>query len=126
MAAAWTKKNSTPNRLLYLVVGDGTVAATRTSAQMLADADAGPLKDLLNATYADQAAMRAALLEAHVRVTVRPRLVSGVATTTVGGYSADVDTDAVTPTKPEVNVQMNDTTGDEVYVELEYVPTPFY
>jgi hypothetical protein len=35
--------------------------------------------------------------------------------------SVDVDVDAVTATKPEVNVTMSDTTGQEAYLTIEFL-----
>jgi hypothetical protein len=62
MAVSFTKTSATPNRLVYKMVGDGAAAAStisKTNAQLLADCVAGPLKDLLAASYADTAAVQA-------------------------------------------------------------------
>lgn len=62
MAISFTKTSATPNRLVYKLVGDGASAAStvsKSNAQLLADCVAGPLKDLLSATYTDSAAVQA-------------------------------------------------------------------
>lgn len=126
MAAAFTKVLATPTRLRYKVVGDGTVGATRTYAELIADMADGPLKTLWAASVGTQAQLQAALLEANCRIFFQPRTIVATTGDTVAGYAADVDTDAVTTTKAEVNIQMNDTTGDTVYLEIEYIVTPAY
>lgn len=122
MPTTFTKKHAGKHRLVYLAEGDGTVGpATRTNAELLADMEAGPLKDAFNATYANQAAMRAALLEQNVRVNIRKRAVVAGVTAEVSDWAADVDTDAATPTKAELNVTAPDQNGGACYIEIEYI-----
>lgn len=120
-----TKKNASPHRLAYELAGDGTVAGpTIANATLLADAATGPLRDALNAVYADQAAMRAALLYGNpVRILIQLQTAVADVTATVNQIVADVDVDAVTATKPEVNVGMSDATGQVAVLTLEYVHT---
>jgi len=116
---------ATPTRLTLKVTGDGTVAILCASADLLAAMDSGPLKTLWNHEWGTQAAMRVALLETRGRVSIRPRTVVAVTTAEICGYSADVDADAATATKAELNLQMSDTTGDVVYFDLESLSPPF-
>ena len=103
---------ATPFRLTLLVTGDGTVATLIANATLLAAMAAGPLKDLWNATYADQAAMRTALTEGgDAGIWIRKRTVVAAVTAEVSDCSADVDVDATTPTKAEINLQWPDQTG---------------
>lgn len=115
-----TKVFSSPHCLRYKVVGDGTVGSTIANATILADMDAGELKDLWNATYANQAAMRVALLEGIATMRMFTRTAVAVTTAEVQGPACDVDTDAVSNTKAEINLQISDTTGTEHYLELRY------
>ncbi|MEY3021407.1 MAG: hypothetical protein RIS86_605, partial [Planctomycetota bacterium] len=81
-----------------------------------------PLEDLFNATYANQAAMRTACLtSAPGRVLVQLRTAVNDVTAEQNQISVDVDVDAVTATKPEVNVTMSDTTGQEAYLTIEFL-----
>lgn len=124
MANTATKITATPCHVVYLLTGDGTVAGpTLANATILADMVAGPLKDAWSATYANQGAMRNALLGmgAYCRCTIQ-LLATGTDTTAqVNQVVADVDTDAVTPTKAEINFGMSDTTGQLAMVTFEYV-----
>lgn len=126
MANTATKKLATANRLRYLITGDGTVALVIANATLLADMVAGPLKDLFNAAYADQAAMRVALFDANVRFLICKRAVVAGVTAEVSDWAADVDTDAVTVAKPEINVQAPDQNGSAAYLDIEFVPTPYH
>ncbi len=127
MANTATVKVATPVRLSYELVGDGTVAGpTIANATILAALPNGPLKDAWNATYADQAAMRNALLYGvgALSCEVRSTLVAtGVdVTAEKNQVVVDVDTDAVTATKAEINFGMSDTTGQRALVVFEYKP----
>jgi hypothetical protein len=90
-------------KLTYLLTGDGSdVDVTIANATLLADAVGGPLKNALNKTYTvagvgDQPTMRHTFGEGPVKMTIRGR-----STTQLLGV--DVDTDAVTTTKVEINV----------------------
>ena len=112
---------STPYRVVYLLTGDGTVAGpTLTNAVLLADMVAGPLKDIYNATYLNQAAMQTACLtSAPCRALVQLRETGNDTTATPNQITVNVDVDAVTVTKPEVNITMSDTTGQIAYLTLE-------
>lgn len=118
MSAGVIAKKATKNRLTLLVVGDGTPANVVPSATLLAAMIDGPLKDLWNAVYADQAAMRTELLEGGGYIRIRPRLAVAAVNGEVSSYSVDVDVDAVTGTKAELNIQMPDTGVAEIYVDL--------
>lgn len=121
MAATRTKLTSTPNLLAYVIVGDGTVGPlVIASATLIADASDGPLKDALSATYADQGAMRVAFFGNPCMISLIRRKGPVDTTGQANQSNVDVDVDAVTATRPEVNVEMSDTTGDEVYVILEH------
>lgn len=115
MAASVTKTKATPNRLVYLVAGDGeATGATITSATLLADAVSGPLRNSLNASYANQAAMRDVIGEGNVEMSLNARAVSAT------GLLVDVDTDAVTPTKPEINLTFPSTADLAFYLTIEF------
>ena len=114
---------ATPYRVVYLLEGDGTVVGpTITNATLLADMVAGPLKDVYNATYAGQATMRTACLtSAPCRAIVQLRATGNDVTAEKNQITVDVDVDAVTATKPEVNITMSDTTGQFAYLTLEHL-----
>lgn len=114
-----------PNKVSFLLTGDGTVAGPTLANALGVQAVmvAGPLKDLWNATYADQAAMRAALLAGAGRVTVQLLATPVDTTAERNQVQVDVDVDAVTATKAEINVSMSDTTGQLAILTLEYVHT---
>lgn len=121
MANTATKVAATPNRLTYLLTGDGTVAGpTIDNATILADMVAGPLKNAWNATYANQAAMRTALLGggANCRAAIQLMATGVDVTAQVNQVVVDVDTDAVSVTKAEINVGMSDTTGQLAMLHL--------
>lgn len=116
-----TKVSAIPNRLTYLLTGDGTVAGpTIANATILADMVNGPLKTAWNSTYANQAAMRTALLGrgGHCSINIQLVATGNDVTAETDLVVADVDTDAVTPTKAEINVGMSDTTGQLAYMHL--------
>ena len=112
------------NHLVYLLTGDGTIIGpTRTNAQVLADfgTNLGPLYDLFNATYVAQADMRVALFGTGARMFIQIR--NG--TTEINGQITqpvvDVDTDAATPTKPEINVGMTASNAPASMVAILYI-----
>ena len=121
MANTAVKETSTPNRVTYLLTGDGTVAGpTLANATLLADMSLGPLRDAWNRAYATQADMRTALLAGGQNCLHIIVMIATVADTTaqINQPSADVDTDAVTATKAEINISMSDTTGTIGYLHL--------
>jgi hypothetical protein len=122
MANTATLVTSTPHRLVYLLTGDGTVTGpTIASATLITDAVAGPLEDLLSASYANQAAMRTAFLTgATAQVFYQQRTSVNDVTAEINQVSCDVDVDAVTATRPEVNITMSDTTGQIGYLTIQY------
>lgn len=137
MANTATLKSATPNRLVYELAGDGTVAGpTIANATLLADAVTGPLENALNDTYATdgvsvQSAMRKALLygvpgtdSRGCRITLVPITTVTDTTGQVNQPSVDVDTDAVTVTKPEINITMSDTTGTLYALIIEHIWSP--
>jgi len=123
MANTATKASASPNHLTYLLTGDGTVAGpTIANATLLADMIGGPLRTAWNSTYASQAAMRTALLGlgGHARINLQMVATGVDVTAETNHVVADVDTDAVTATKAEINVGMSDTTGQLAYMHLIY------
>lgn len=122
MANAEVKKSASPHRLVYEITGDGTATGTITQATLAADCAAGPLKDLLTSVLTTQAAMRTNLLYSNpVKMTAWYRTVVADTTGNVNQLAVDVDTDAVSTTKAEINYQIHDTTGAVAILEIEYV-----
>ena len=109
------KASASKNHLSYLLTGDGTVVGpTIANATILADmTNQGPLFNAWNATYANQAAMRTALMGGGAACNMSLIMMVTVADTTaqINQPSVDVDTDAITATKAEINITMSDTTG---------------
>lgn len=122
MANTATKVASSPYSITYTLAGDGTVIGpTIASATLIADSEAGPLRDLLSASYATQALMRDALCYGDPGILVmEPRTVVVWTTAQVNQASVDVDVDAITATRPEINVTMSDTTGQVVLLHVRY------
>lgn len=123
MANTITKVQATPCRLVLKCEGDGTVATLLANATILAywaAADQGPLYNLFNAAYADQAAMRVALFDGLVTWSSHCRTQVAQVTAEKNLLAADVDVDAVATTKPEINMEMPDTTGSVWYLAIEY------
>lgn len=119
MANTYTYPVATPNRLVVVVTGDGTATGLLANATLQAQMVAGPLKNAFDATYADQAAMRLALLYGSpVLIRMWYRTVVADTTAEVNQLAADVDTDATSPTKPEINYQIHDTTGTIAIMEI--------
>ncbi len=116
-----TKVAATPNRLTYLLTGDGTVAGpTIANATLLADMVPGPLQNAWNQVLTTQAAMRTALLGggANCRASIQLVATGNDVTAQVNQVVCDVDTDAVSTTKAEINIGMSDTTGQLAYLHL--------
>jgi hypothetical protein len=113
----------TPNRCVFLLTSDGTGSVVQpiTNATLLAAMVAGPLKDLWNATYADQAAMRLALMVNSASIRTQLRAVVNDTTGEKNQCLVDVDTDATTPTKAELNFGMSDTAAQEALLVIEHV-----
>lgn len=123
MANTATLQSASPNHITYLLTGDGTVAGpTIANATLLADMVDGPLKDAWNATYATQAAMRTALLGGGAKCCASIQLMVTPVDTTAQANQvvADVDVDAVTATKAELNISMSDTTGQLAMLTLTH------
>ncbi len=121
MANTATFVSATPNRCTYLLTGDGTVVGpTLTNATILGNMVPGPLKTAWNTVWTTQAAMRTALLGRGAGCSISLQLVAtGVdVTAEVDQVVADVDTDAVSTTKAEINIGMSDTTGQLAYMHL--------
>ncbi len=110
---------ATPNKIVYLLTGDGTAAGpTITNATLLTDMVPGPLEDLFSATYADQAAMRLALFASDCEFSIH-LITTGVdVTAEINQVVVDTDVDAVTATQPELNIGMSDTTGQIAYLTI--------
>lgn len=125
MANVATKRGASPNRLVYVVVGDGTVGGpTLDNARLLADMVAGPLKDLWNTVIpgATQDLLRTALSDGITgKITTQLRASPVDTTGQSNQITADVDTDAVTVTKGEINLSQSDTTGQDYLLIIEHV-----
>lgn len=122
MANTETKKFASPHRLVYEIAGDGTASGTIAQATLAADCVAGPLKDLLTSALTTQAAMRTSLLYSNpIKMTAWYRTVVADTTAQVNQLAVDVDTDATSTTKAEINYQIHDTTGTVAILEIEYV-----
>lgn len=124
MANTAVKISSSPNHLSYLLTGDGTVVGpTIANATLLADMEnKGPLYEAWFTVWTTQAAMRSALLGGGARCMASLLMLTTVADTTaqINQPSVDVDTDAVSVTKAEINITMSDTTGTLGILTLEH------
>ena len=125
------KVSASPNHLTYILTGDGTVAGPIiTQALLMADMVEGPLKRAWSQVLTTQAAMRAKLLggdgagtapnsgfcEAEIQLMATGTDTTGQVTQVV----ADVDTDAVSTTKAEINIGMGDTAGQIAMLHLRH------
>jgi hypothetical protein len=110
--------NAAPYHVTYRLTGDGNVVGpTIASATLITDMAAGLLEDIFSATYANQAAMRTAVLEGGQGICViQSRAQGNDVTAEHNQIQVDVDVDAVTPARPEVNIEMSDTTGQICYI----------
>ncbi len=126
------KVSASANHITYILTGDGTVIGpTITQALLAADMVAGPLRDAWTAVLTTQAAMRNAVLGGLVLGPVLGgggcyaiiQMITVVADTTaeINQPSVDVDTDAVSTTKAEVNITMSDTTGTIGFLHLMHM-----
>ena len=118
-----TLLKATPYRLVYELVGDGTVAGpTLGNAALQAAAAPGPLKQALDTVFTNQAGARQAMLTG-VPIRVFTQLVISPVDTgaQANQLMADVDIDAGAGNKGEVNVSMSDTTGQYGILTIEYV-----
>ncbi len=124
MANTAVKVSATPNRLTYILTGDGSGAGpTLANATILADMVEGPLRDKWNQTYANQAAMRTALLGGGENCYANIQLMTtgNDVTAQKDQITADVDTDAVSVTKAEIDIGMSQTTGQLAMLTLSHV-----
>lgn len=123
-----------PHHLSYLLTGDGTqVGPTIANATILADMVPGPLREAWNSVLSSQAVMRSALLGGLASVSACPAgcrahllLLTAVqdVTAVINQPSIDVDTDAVTATKAEINITMSATTGQRAVLTLHHDWSP--
>lgn len=122
MSTTITKKFASAHRLVYELSGDGTATDVDISnATLLADAVAGPLKDLLSASYANQAAARNAFLygnPARLRFHLQTRVNDVTAQKNQPSADVDVSTNAVI-----IHTQMSNTTGQVAILTIEYLHT---
>ncbi len=117
------KVSASPNHLVYILTGDGTqVGPTIANSVITNNMVPGPLRDAWIALYADQAAMRTALLGGGAQCEASVQLLVAVADTTAeeNQISVDVDVDAVTATRAEINIGMSDTTGTIAMLKLTH------
>lgn len=120
MAVTATLRTATPLRMTFLLAQDGQAGATltMTNAVLQAAAAAGALKDALNAAYVTdgtsvQSAMRSVFGGGDVEMRINIRSQSaGSAASDEHQWAIDVDTDAVSTTKPEFNVAGPTSAGD--------------
>lgn len=122
MANVAAKVASSPYSITYTLTGDGTVTSNPiASATLITDSEAGPLRDLLSASYANQAAMRLAFtLGDPAILVVTMRTAVNDVTAEANQVSVDVDVDAVTAARPEINYNMSDTTGQVAILHIRY------
>jgi len=123
MANTAVKVSSSANHLVYQLTGDGTVVGpTIASATLLNDMVAGPLKAAWTAAFANQAAMRVGLLGGGAACEATIQLAVTVLDVTAerNQVTADVDTDAVTASRAEINKSMSDTTGQIAFLKLTH------
>lgn len=112
---------ATPYRLVYELVGDGTVSGpTLSNAALQAAAAPGPLKQALDTVYTNQTAARQAMLTG-VPIRISTQLVVSPVDTTgqANQLMADVALDA--SNKGQVVVSMSDTTGQLGILTIEFV-----
>ena len=111
-----TAVTKTANRCVFKVVADNTgTAGLIASSVILAAMAPGPLKDAWTKAYANQAAMRTALEGGNCKLTWAPY--TGLAL-----VQPDVDVDAVTATRAEINITISAATV-EGYLEIEHAHT---
>jgi len=124
MANTAALQYATRFRLVYLLTGDGTVSGpTITSAALIGDSAPGPLRDVLSAAYLNQGAMRTALFNSQpCKLTIHLMATGVDVTAEHNKVTVDADVDAVTATRPELNIAMSDTTGQIAVITLEYIP----
>jgi hypothetical protein len=123
-----------PHHLSYLLTGDGTqIGPTIANATLLADMVPGPLREAWNSILTTQAVMRSALLGGLGSVSACPPgcrafllLLTAVkdVTAEINQPSIDVDTDATSITKAEINITMSDTTGQLAVLTLHHDWSP--
>jgi hypothetical protein len=126
MANTAAKVSASPNQLTYLLTSDGSQAGpTIANATILADMVRGPLRDAWNAVLTTQAAMRNSLLGGLPAIgggscyAIVQLLTTGKdVTAEINQVTVDVDTDAVSTTKAEINIGMSDTTGQIAMLHL--------
>jgi hypothetical protein len=134
MVATATKIAAGPHHLSYMLVGDGEVGPlTIANATILADMVPGPLREAWNSVLTTQAVMRSALLGGLRSVSACPPgcrihllLLTAVKDTTaeINQPAIDVDTDATTITKAEINVFMGDTADQVAIMTLHHDWSP--
>ena len=131
MANTAVKVSASPNHLTYILTGDGTqVGPTIASSVILADMVPGPLRDAWNAVLTTQAVMRNQLLgglpgtttgsEGNCEASVQLLTSGKDVTAEINQITVDVDVDAVTVTKAEINIAMSDTTGQIAMLHLKH------
>ncbi len=127
MAVTAVKKTASACRLTFLVTQDGTAGSTLilTNAVLQAACVAGPLKDALAAVYVTDgvsvtSAIQTVIGGGVVQTTITPR--TGAAAgglTEDGAWAVFADTDAVSTTKPEVNISAGVLICD-MFLTLDY------
>jgi hypothetical protein len=116
MALTATKVVADQYKITYLLTGDGAAtAAIITNATLVADAAGGALKNALSSAYANTAAVQAVFGAGKVRMWVRP--INDAFPVGVFG-----DTDAVSTTRPEINITaaVAPGAGDTAYLDIEF------
>lgn len=118
MAITATLVKSDPYKLTYQLLGDAAATTlVLANALLQTDAKQGSVKNALNQTYANQAAMRQVFGQGAVKFTIRSRD-GGAGWGTAG---IDVDVDAVTATKPKINLVASTAPAATVaYLDIEF------
>ncbi len=128
MAVTAVKKSASGNRVTWLLAQDGTGGATlvMTNAVIQAACVAGPLKDAFNAVYVTDgvsvlSAIQSVIGGGVIRTWIQPRTPAATGGATEdGGWAVFADTDAVSTTKPELNIAAGVVAAD-AWLVVEYL-----
>lgn len=126
MANTFTLVANSPNRLAYLLTGDGTVVGpTFSSAQLLGDCPPGPLRRFLDTPLTPSGTnddARAKMLTG-LPVKVSTQLVATPVDTTAESNQVVTSptTDGGAGNRPSIVCGMSDTTGQVAMLVIEYV-----
>lgn len=116
MAITAAKVRADQYKLTYLLTGDGaSTSLVIANSTLVADAIGGALKNALSGSYANTAAVQAVFGGGSVRMWVRP-------INDAFPIGVFADTDAVTTTRPEINLTAATAPGnnDTAYLDIEF------